>query len=157
MIQEIIIGVVLGLIVNEMFEVSPWLARKLVQWAAYHLYLNPHQREIRAEELAAVINSRPGKLFKLTTALAFTVGASTAVIKRFVQRSWLRLRPGHLATRSEAAMNVIMDRAFADSDRWAEHIGWQITRGKLGKRTYRSRNFPAAMDASDDRPPFDQQ
>lgn len=58
-------SVILGLIINECGELSPWLARRIVRWAANVRY--PH----RAEELEAVLEARPGKLFKLITALGF--------------------------------------------------------------------------------------
>ncbi|HEX4724961.1 MAG TPA: hypothetical protein VH333_20770 [Pseudonocardiaceae bacterium] len=68
---EILFAVVSGLAINEFCDVSPWLAQKLVRWSARRLYTDPG----RAEELAALIEERPGKLFKLLTALSFTIAA----------------------------------------------------------------------------------
>ncbi|MBA2896632.1 hypothetical protein [Nonomuraea soli] len=73
---------ILGLLVNEMSEVSPWLANKLVRWAACRQYEDPERSAIRSEELAALINARPGKLFKLITALGFTQAALRSVTRR---------------------------------------------------------------------------
>lgn len=81
---EILIGVVLGLVVNECCDVSPWLARKLVRWSARGRYRNPRRAEIRAEELIGLIDVRPGKLFKLITALVFVITAAAVLLGRCV-------------------------------------------------------------------------
>ncbi len=73
---EIIIGIVAGLVVNEFYDISPWAARKIVIWSARARYGRSPRAEVRAEEFAAVIDSRPGKLLKLVTALAFACGAT---------------------------------------------------------------------------------
>lgn len=72
---EIVLGIVLGLTVNEMCDISPWLARKIVSWSAHQQYVDPERARLRAEELCALINERPGKLFKLATGLTFAVSA----------------------------------------------------------------------------------
>jgi hypothetical protein len=64
-------SVLLGLLVNECCEVSPWVADKLVRRSAYLRYTNRTRAEEQAEDLAAYIKDRPGKLFKLLTALHF--------------------------------------------------------------------------------------
>ncbi|MGW6499351.1 hypothetical protein [Nonomuraea angiospora] len=81
---EIFLGVMLGLLVNETCDVSPWVARKLVHWAANLQYRDAHRAAIRSEELTALINDRPGKLFKLVTALAFAGHAAVVHIRRAV-------------------------------------------------------------------------
>jgi hypothetical protein len=75
---EILLGVISGLVVNEICEVSPWIARKLVRWSAYRRYPGPTNAATRAEELEAFINERPGKLFKLLEALRFVAWAIVA-------------------------------------------------------------------------------
>jgi hypothetical protein len=82
--QEILVGVILGLLINECCEVSPWLARRLVRWSARRRYADPSRAEIRAEELAGLIDSRPGKLFKLVTALGFVLTAAAVCLGRAV-------------------------------------------------------------------------
>lgn len=67
----LVAAVVLGLIINECGELSPWLAQKLVRWAARVRY------PTRVEELSALIAERPGKLFKLVTASGFACAALT--------------------------------------------------------------------------------
>jgi hypothetical protein len=74
---EAILSIAAGLAVNEFCDISPWVARKISMWSARVRYGTSARAEIRAEELAAVIDSRPGKLFKLLTALAFACGATT--------------------------------------------------------------------------------
>lgn len=78
-IDQILITIIVSLAVNECCDVSPWAARKLVRWAARRRYAPPSRAEVRAEELAALINDRPGRLFKLITALGF---AAAAIVKR---------------------------------------------------------------------------
>jgi membrane protein YdbS with pleckstrin-like domain len=82
--MEILLAIVLGLIVNEMSDVSPWAARKMVRWSAQVRYGDTPRREIRAEELAAVIDERPGKLFKLGTATRFLSAALAARARRVI-------------------------------------------------------------------------
>lgn len=87
--RDTLLTIVLGLLVNECFEVSPWAARRLIRWAARCRYANPARAHVRAEELTALIDTRPGKLFKLGTALAFVV---TAIAIRSGQSTRQRMR-----------------------------------------------------------------
>ncbi|CCH29968.1 hypothetical protein ABZ816_32130 [Actinosynnema sp. NPDC047251] len=73
---SVLLGVVTGLAVNEFCDVSPWLARRVVRWAAEVRYPG------RAEEFEAMIADRPGKLFKLCTALGFACAALTYRVTR---------------------------------------------------------------------------
>jgi hypothetical protein len=72
-IAEVLLGIATGLTANELFEVSPWCARKLARWSAFRRYADPGRAEMRAEEWAAVIDDRPGNLLKLITAVSFAV------------------------------------------------------------------------------------
>ncbi|MGN9781474.1 hypothetical protein ACTMTF_08605 [Nonomuraea sp. ZG12] len=83
---EIVLGVVAGLVVNELTEMSPWLARRLVTWSAHHRYEDPERAALRAEELTALIDHRPGKLFKLVTGMSFAASAVVAVAGRRTDR-----------------------------------------------------------------------
>jgi hypothetical protein len=74
-IAHILFPIISSLAVNECVDVSPWVARKLVRWYARRRYAPPVWAEVRAEELAALVNDCPGKLFKLITALSFAVKA----------------------------------------------------------------------------------
>jgi diguanylate cyclase (GGDEF)-like protein len=85
-ITGILLGILTGLLTNEMFEFSPWCARKLVRWAAFRRYTDRDRAEMRAEEWTAVINDRPGKLFKLITAASFAAAAIFASGRRAVGR-----------------------------------------------------------------------
>ncbi|MCM0677568.1 PH domain-containing protein [Micromonospora phytophila] len=86
---EVVLALVLGLVVNEMTDLSPWLGRKLVTWSARLRYRDDPRAEIRAEELTAVINDRPGKLFKLGTGFGFLSAALLARLRRLVGRESL--------------------------------------------------------------------
>lgn len=90
---ELVAVVVLGLAINECGELSPWLARKLIRWAARVRY------PTRVEELSALIAERPGKLFKLVTASGFACAAlryrvmhrKTAPVHSVTSRFWTGL------------------------------------------------------------------
>jgi hypothetical protein len=69
-------AVVLGLLVNEISDVSPWMAGRLVRSAARLWSLDPEIAADYAEEWQAVVDERPGKLLKLGTALGFLAGAA---------------------------------------------------------------------------------
>jgi hypothetical protein len=78
----VVITIVLGLFVNEVFGLSPWLARKIVRWSARIRYTSPTRAEIRAEELSALIDSRPGNLFRVITACGFVATALDDAVQR---------------------------------------------------------------------------
>ena len=84
MISGILLGIVAGLLANELCEFSPWCARKLVRWSAFRRYTDPGRAKMRAEELTAVINERPGNLFKLITAVSFAAAAVIVSCRRTV-------------------------------------------------------------------------
>ena len=86
MIAGIVLGIIAGLLANELCEFSPWCARKLVRWSAFRRYVDPGRAEMRAEELTAVINARPGNLFKLITAVGFAANAVIVSSRRAVAR-----------------------------------------------------------------------
>ncbi|MET9069457.1 hypothetical protein [Streptosporangium sandarakinum] len=84
--SEVFLAIVLGIVVNEMCDLSPWLAVRLVALAARLQHGTSPRAEERSEDFAAYINDRPGKLFKLLTALGFlATGAVTGLRRR--QRS----------------------------------------------------------------------
>ncbi len=86
MIAGILLGIVAGLLANELCEFSPWCGRKLVRWSAFRQYTDRNRAEMRAEEWTAVIDDRPGNLFKLITALSFTAAAVIVSGRRAVGR-----------------------------------------------------------------------
>lgn len=74
--REIAFAIISGLLINEATDICPWLAVRLVRWAARLRYPHdPGRAATRGEELAALINDRPGKLFKLFTGLGFALRA----------------------------------------------------------------------------------
>jgi hypothetical protein len=88
---EIAFAIITGLLINEATDICPWLAIRLVRLAARLRYLDaPERAATRGEEFAALINDRPGKLFKLCTALGLTLHALTLVGLR---AAWRKLRP----------------------------------------------------------------
>lgn len=77
------VAVAIGLLTNELFDISSWLAKHIVCRSAFLRYGDGERADIRAEELAAYIKDRPGNLFKLFTAVGF-YGA--AVLDRLQRR-----------------------------------------------------------------------
>ncbi|MFF0721327.1 hypothetical protein [Micromonospora sp. NPDC003816] len=90
--MEVVLSILLGLFVNEAFDISPWLARRLVRWSAYRWTTDPEIAAGYAEEWAAIIDQRPGKLFKLLTAVQFTFGAAGRAAPRAVMRALIASR-----------------------------------------------------------------
>jgi DNA-binding transcriptional MerR regulator len=84
---EIAFAIISGLLVNECCDVSPWVAIRLMRWAT-RLRYGPAARRttVRSEELAALIQDRPGNLFKLLTAIGFIVHALLAAALRKAPR-----------------------------------------------------------------------
>jgi energy-coupling factor transporter ATP-binding protein EcfA2 len=123
---EFLLGIVAGLIVNECCDLSPWIARKLVRWSARLRYTDATRAQLRADELAALIDDRPGKLFKLFTALGFTTTALAvrtchatsrrlsrlgAALQRLGQRLTSRYSPTALAPSSAIVGEDLLERA----------------------------------------------
>ncbi|MFI7131943.1 hypothetical protein ACIBQ1_40140 [Nonomuraea sp. NPDC050153] len=143
---DIILGVVLGLLVNEMCDISPWLARGLVRWAARVQYGATDRAAIRSEELTALINERPGKLFKLMTALTFAIGAAlvrvsgrVSAVRRALPlvlallRSWVPIGPLRRYSVSDGETSIDME--FRGNER-GRRLVEQYLRGVLN-------DFPA--------------
>ncbi len=117
-LDQILLAIITGLAVNECCDISPWLAHKLVRWSAHRRYTSPSRAEVRAEELAAYIDARPGKLFKLTTALSFV---AVAVVTRKTASDVAPPMPWLLTTlgirRVPSGYLGVVDRRFG---RWHE-------------------------------------
>lgn len=90
---EIVLTVVLGVVSIEFSEVAPWLARRIARWAAIQRYRDrPDRVVVRVQEWVSVVEERPGKLFKLVTALWFAGGAVAGWSWQGVHRRRYRLR-----------------------------------------------------------------
>lgn len=72
---EILVPLALGVIVNEAVDVCPWLGRKLVRWSARRI-TDTSMAERYEEEWLAGLESRPGKLLQLLSAMSIVIGAS---------------------------------------------------------------------------------
>ena len=90
MIGDILVAVVATLIVNEVTDVSPWIAIRLVRWAARHMYAaNADRAARRREEWEALINeSIPTKISKLSFGLG--LGCAGLCGARFCALRWWR-------------------------------------------------------------------
>lgn len=111
--MTILIGMLLGvassLIASEFTEVSPYLARRLVRWAARIWSTTEEAGEAYAEEWLAVINDRPGKLLQLATALGFVGGAVGRAIPRQVRAIRRSIGPRMREEAREAALYLVVD------------------------------------------------
>lgn len=116
-----IIALIIGVLVAEGTEIAPWLAKKLARWSAHMRHLDPRRAEIRAEELEAVIETRPGKLFKLATALLFAAQAGGTWgfrLLTWMQLSWhIRQQLNRSQEDPSAAANVRGFLTKVDDDR----------------------------------------
>jgi hypothetical protein len=138
----IVISVILGLLVNECCDVSPWCARKLVQWSAHRRYTDPDRAGQRAEELSALIDGRPGKLLKLFSALGFAGSAVLVVFRREFARRLDTIREklpkqGREAVealprlRDVEAVQALFERSPYEFEQWVRS---QITGPLITKR-----------------------
>lgn len=73
--SELLVPLALGLLANEFVDICPWLAQKMLRWAACR-FGDTDTSERYAEEWIALLHERPGKLLKLVTALSIVVGAT---------------------------------------------------------------------------------
>lgn len=122
---EIAAGFALGLVANEMCDVSPWLARHVVSVAARLWTPNAELRKTYAEEWRAIIAERPGKLFKLFTGLGF-LGAGAWRFARFRTAYGLSRAAKAVEPKGKAigvTVNVI-DVVDADQDFSAGHMAF---------------------------------
>ncbi|WP_433263048.1 hypothetical protein ACQPWR_24915 [Micromonospora vinacea] len=96
---EIFASVILGFLVNETCDLSPWLARRLVRWAARQWTEDETLVEVYAEDWSAIIDERPGKVFKLATALNFASGAASRATRIRFERLVSRDKTNASSTR----------------------------------------------------------
>jgi hypothetical protein len=81
--MTILLGILAAVIAEQLAATFPSLALKLVRWSAGRRYAgNPARAEVRAEELEALIEARPGGLLKITTALGFAAAAVWSAARR---------------------------------------------------------------------------
>ncbi|GAB3937119.1 hypothetical protein [Micromonospora vulcania] len=66
--------------------VQRWAARRMVRWAAYRWTADPDIAAGYAEEWAAIVQERPGKILQLGTAGRFAVGAVLRAVARSANR-----------------------------------------------------------------------
>jgi hypothetical protein len=116
-IDEIIWTILLGALVIELTEAAAWLAVRVARRAAVLRYpQRPDRAAIRAREWASVVEERPGKLFKLATAIGFVCVALTSrsnAALRHRHLRWLRLSTpteGKLFGASAPLISVLMFR-----------------------------------------------
>ncbi|WP_051893284.1 restriction endonuclease [Streptomyces erythrochromogenes] len=104
MILEMFLGVILGLAVNEMCDVSSHLAQRLLRWAARRIP-GAGNAERYEEEWLALLDERPGKLLKLGFA-SWMVIRSAFTMRSIYGRREARAQGGaSLLSRSLESLN----------------------------------------------------
>ncbi|MFI7547225.1 hypothetical protein [Actinoplanes sp. NPDC049599] len=131
------LSVVTGLLVNEICDISPWLALRMVRRAARLWSVgDPMVAEAYGEEWAAIIADCPGKLSKMVRAAGFlggaTLKASRYRIGRLRRRSlrvpfeWDVLEVTYFASESileGVASGDTVTLRFENSDEWSTWLG----------------------------------
>ncbi|MFC6082994.1 hypothetical protein [Sphaerisporangium aureirubrum] len=127
--SDIIVGVLLGLAVNEMSDVCPRLAVRVVALAARLQYGDTPRAAERGEVVAAYINDRPGKLFKLLTALGFVTIGAMAGLRRHNKSIGLEVR----WRTSEGLMATALGGMIwgADPLLWQDQTIWSMIGGVI--------------------------
>lgn len=70
-----VLTAIVGVVVMESYQTTPWLADKLIRWSVRLRYVdNPERAKVRGEELIALLKDLP-TLFKLPTAGGFALRA----------------------------------------------------------------------------------
>lgn len=101
-ILSALITAVVGMLVMECYQTTPWLANKLMQWSVRLRYAdNPQRAKVRGEELTSLLEELP-TLFKFPTAgwffiraLAYRLGPYTSEepMENLGLLSWLLGQP----------------------------------------------------------------
>ena len=80
------VSVIASLLATEFTDVAPWLARRLVRWAAYRWSADLKIAAGYAEEWEALVADRPGRLLKLVTGISLAGGAVARAVPRRVRQ-----------------------------------------------------------------------
>jgi hypothetical protein len=72
--KALLLAVILGLVIEEMSDLTSWVARRIVRWAA-RLWPDPQRSSELVEEWPVLIDECPGRLTKLFVALNFAMHA----------------------------------------------------------------------------------
>jgi hypothetical protein len=82
-VSAILLGILATVIADQLCATFPSLALKAARWSAARRYAgNPAKAELRAEELEALIEQRPGGLLKLGTGLGLAIAALATASRR---------------------------------------------------------------------------
>lgn len=84
-------GLLLGVLGNEVFELTPWLAGRVLRLAARVDARTPDERALLFHEWAGQVDEVPGKLTKLLFALRLLCGVAIA---RHADRVWRSVLDG---------------------------------------------------------------
>jgi hypothetical protein len=101
-------AIVVGAATNELCDVAPWLAKRVLKRAARLEATHGEEEALILNELLALLEDVPGKLSKLIWSLA-RLGYSTRFVAAGVKRSIERFR-GRVthASRMASAVNLIL-------------------------------------------------
>src|SRR5688572_13141097 len=82
-----LLTVLLAVVVNEFTALCPWLARRLVRWAAHHWSPDPARNAEYTLEWPRVVEDCPGKVLKLVVAAGFACGSVRRSAPRLAARA----------------------------------------------------------------------
>jgi hypothetical protein len=133
-------SVLLGLAVNEVFDVSPWMARRVALLAARVWTRDPALQATYAEEWQAVIAEQPGKLSKLLTAAGF-LGVGLAVrawteVEDWAVLGWVSLSP---------SLRVGSSKRHAAPPKWVSREGLPRRISRLRQALWAAEHTPTVV------------
>ena len=112
----LVVTIVVGLAINEMSDLAPATAQRIVKLAARLWSEDAAQQEIYAEEWSAYIEERPGKLYKLGTALLLLCSATANHLRARAKRPTLNLALSR--TRTTLLLRRVGSVGTGDSATW---------------------------------------
>lgn len=103
-------AVVLGLLTNELFELAPWFARRLLRRAARLEGEDPAEAALLVADMAATLEEVPGKLAKLLWATGRLTNALRYPWQRSRQRRREEAAAGAVTVETGSAVPVARER-----------------------------------------------
>jgi hypothetical protein len=117
-LAAVVAALIVGLLGRLLLRVSPRVGVRLVRWSAGLRYPgDPARAAVRAEELAALVDDRPGRLLKLLTGMGFALHALAV--------AGLRAEPGRLRRLGRGAVRFAR-RHRVSLVAWLVAVVWQL-------------------------------
>ncbi|HET8684026.1 MAG TPA: hypothetical protein VFM54_19470 [Micromonosporaceae bacterium] len=111
-ITVLVLGVVGGVLANDVGDWSSWLARRMMRRAAHLWTSDATITEVYAEEWQAVVNERPGNMLKLLTGLGYLSASLARRGSRKASRVAARRKRPQVATWATLALLGVIEAGF---------------------------------------------